>query len=120
MCESKVKEILKRYSFRELSKINDFLILEIDDDNLEETINFVKSNDKEKQKNFDDILYSGDKYIGFFLEGNQYLIGSTENKGIIIDFIGEADTRLMLPIKDFIFMISHKKQVLNDIDAIRD
>lgn len=113
---------MNKYSLSQRSKIKDFLISEIDDENLIETIDFVNSDNnqiiKKKKKNFSDILYAGDKCTGIFLEGNQYLISSSDNEVKIIDYVGMENglidnIEISFTLTDFIFLISHKKMVLN-------
>ena len=114
----KINNIMNKYSLSQRSKIKDFLISEIDDENLIETIDFVNSDNKKKKKNFSDILYAGDKCTGIFLEGNQYLISSSDNEVKIIDYVGMENgsidnIEISFTLTYFIFLISHKKMVLN-------
>ncbi|RDU22226.1 hypothetical protein [Anaerosacchariphilus polymeriproducens] len=124
MSSIEFNDVLKKYSINTITKIKDFLISEIASDNFEETINFVKCSDEKKQKDFADELYQGNKYKGIFLEGNQYLLGCFEDKVTIIDFIGEEYgmqeiySKMILPIDDFIYIISHKNEMLQQIDTI--
>ena len=113
----KINNIMTKYNLSQRNKIKDFLISEIDDENLIETIDFVNSDDKKKKKIFSDILYDGDKYTGIFLEGNQYLISSSDNEVRIIDYIGLENglidnSEICFTLTDFIFLISHKKLAL--------
>ena len=63
-------------------------------------------------------LYEEDQYVGNFIDGNEYLI--TERGGIVwlIYRIGEefgmdpAETRVSFSADDFIYIITHKAQVL--------
>ncbi|MBF2529498.1 hypothetical protein IA627_14870, partial [Listeria seeligeri] len=43
-----IDSIMSKYNKQQVSKIKDFLLSEIDSDNIEETIDFVKSNNQEK------------------------------------------------------------------------
>lgn len=113
----KINNIMNKYNLSQRNKIKDFLISEIDDENLIETIDFVNSDDKKKNENFSDILYDGDECTGIFLEGNQYLISSSDNEVRIIDYIGLENglidnSEICFTLTDFIFLISHKKLAL--------
>jgi len=116
---SDIDRILSTFNRQKLNRLKDFLISEIDDDVLEETINFVISDDKGKEKFFCDLLYVGEKYEGLFLEGNQYLIYSREKEVLLIDSlsegqgVSEAETRLVMDIDNFICLISNKEKVLS-------
>lgn len=46
-----VKQILEDYNIQQVQKFKIFLLPEIDDDVLQETIDFVKSSDEQKKKN---------------------------------------------------------------------
>ncbi|MBK1995011.1 hypothetical protein KYD88_09800 [Listeria monocytogenes] len=111
--------ILQSYKKQQIFKIEDFLLSEIDEDNLQETIDFVVSDDVSKKSNFSDELYDGNEYEGVFLEGNQYLLSSSEGKVIIIDMLSEAhgvnikDTRVQFDEENFIKLITNKKEILN-------
>lgn len=113
-----IKNILSCYNTQQLDKIKDFLLSEIDDDNVQETIDFVISNDSLKKEKYKNILYHGNVYEGLFIEGNQYLIGSNQTEVIIIDIVSENNgvnknnTRINMTIKDFITLISNKKEVI--------
>lgn len=115
---SSIDSILSSFNKQQLNKITDFLISEIDTDNLEETIHFVRSSDAEKRTEYKDILYTEDNYEGLFIEGNQYLIGSNRSNAFIIDIVSEehgvdkAFTRVSIAIEDFIYLIKNKKEVL--------
>lgn len=109
----KINNIMNKYNLSQRNKIKDFLISEIDDENLIETIDFVNSDNK-KKKNFSDILYDGDKCTGIFLEGNQYLISISDNEVKIIDYVGMENglidnIEISFTLTDFTFLISHKK-----------
>jgi len=114
-----VENILMVFSKQQQNKLKDFLLSEIDDDVLEETIKFVLSDDNEKKERFQDILYDGKKYKGIFLEGNQYLIASNDKSVILIDAlseengVNEIDTRINVDVNHFIDLISNKMEVLN-------
>ena len=116
MNKIKVSEIMSPYNMKQRRKIEDFLISEIDEDNLQETIDFVRSSEKEKLENYKDFLYDGREYNGLFMEGNQYLISSSSNEVLLIDAISEehgvdkAYTKITIPIVDFIGLISNKKK----------
>ncbi|GAB5083177.1 hypothetical protein Osc1_23550 [Hominimerdicola sp. 21CYCFAH17_S] len=113
----KINDIMNKYSLSQRNKIKDFLISEIDDENLNETIDFVNSDDKKKREIFSDILYEGNKYTGIFLEGNQYLISSNDNEVKIIDYVGIEhglidNSEIIFTLTDFVFLVSHKKMTL--------
>jgi hypothetical protein len=118
-----IEKILLMFDEQQLNRLKYFLISEIDDDVLKETIKFVISDDKEKEEKFQDILYDGEKYEGLFLEGNQYLISSCEKNVLLIDSlseeqgVNEENTRLVMNIDNFICLISDKKEVLNWIES---
>jgi|GEM_PF-1409915 len=120
------KQILSNYNFQTLNKIQDFLLSEIDEDNLQETIDFVNANDIDKKGKYKDILYTDGKYKGLFLEGNQYLISSSQNEVLLLDVISEENevsekyTRISLTKADFIELISNKKQVMELIRKMRE
>ncbi|GIO24388.1 hypothetical protein [Oceanobacillus sp. J11TS1] len=117
-----IKKILCRYNWKQISKLQDFILSEIDEDNLEETLDFIKSNDMKKIEKYKDILYEGNQYKGLFLEGNQYLISSTKDTVLIIDRISEENgvckeqTRILIPIMDFTYLVSNKKEVMKWIE----
>ncbi|MBC1539654.1 hypothetical protein [Listeria seeligeri] len=90
MIDKQITNILQSYKKQQIFKIEDFLLSEIDEDNLQETVNFVVSDDVSKKSNFSDELYDRNEYEGVFLEGNQYLLSSSEGKIIIIDMLSEA------------------------------
>jgi len=120
---SSIGKILLMFDEQQLNRLKDFLISEIDDDILTETINFVISDDKEKEEKFQNVLYDGEKYEGLFLEGNQYLISSCEKNVLLIDSlseeqgVNEENTRLVMNIDNFICLISDKREVLNWIES---
>lgn len=113
-----IESIMSKYNKQQVSKIKDFLLSEIDSDNIEETIDFVKSNNQEKMGKFQDILYDGEIYSGLFIEGNQYLISSSDRKVLIIDAVSEENgvdkelTRLECSLEDFTFLLRNIKDVL--------
>ncbi|WP_088810835.1 MULTISPECIES: hypothetical protein [unclassified Listeria] len=113
-----IQKMLVGYNEQQIKKIQDFLISEIDEDTQQETIDFIKSCNMQKVQNHQDILYAGDKYEGIFIEGNQYLIGSSGNEVLIIDSIGEEhgmgeeQSRIRISISNFTELISRKKEVL--------
>ncbi|EPF4362203.1 MULTISPECIES: hypothetical protein [Enterococcus] len=119
MIDKQITNILQSYKKQQIFKIEDFLLSEIDEDNLQETIDFVVSDDVSKKINFSDELYDGNEYEGVFLEGNQYLLSSSEGKVIIIDMLSEAhgvnikDTRVQFDEEKFIKLITNKKEILN-------
>ncbi|MGX7150328.1 hypothetical protein [Enterococcus ureasiticus] len=123
MENNKIKSILCGLSEQERVKIEDFLLSEIDDENLQETIDFINSDNETKIKEYKDILYEGDQYEGVFLEGNQYLLSNTESKVLIIDVLSEehgvdkSNTRVQLNRENFIDLIKNRKEV---IDCIRN
>jgi hypothetical protein len=47
---SSARDIMNKYNLSQRNKIKDFLISEIDDENLNETIDFVNSDDKKKKE----------------------------------------------------------------------
>ncbi|MGL4698038.1 hypothetical protein [Enterococcus larvae] len=91
----------------------------MDEDNLQETIDFVVSDDNSKKTNFNDELYEGSRYEGIFLEGNQYLLSSSKGKVMIIDLLSEIhgvnikDTRVQFEEENFIKLIMNKRETLN-------
>lgn len=110
----KINDVMNKYNLSQRNKIKDFLISEINDENLNETIDFVNSDSKKQKEIFCDILYNGNKYIGIFLEGNQYLISSSDNEVRIIDYVGMENglidnSEISFTLADFVFLISHKK-----------
>jgi hypothetical protein len=117
--DKQITNILQSYKKQQIFKIEDFLLSEIDEDNLQETIDFVVSDDVSKKINFSDELYDGNEYEGVFLEGNQYLLSSLEGKVMIIDMLSEAhgvnikDTRVQFDEEKFIKLITNKKEILN-------
>ncbi|HAP3826511.1 TPA: hypothetical protein IUT74_002712 [Enterococcus faecalis] len=119
MIDKQITNILQSYKKQQIFKIEDFLLSEIDEDNLQETIDFVVSDDVSKKINFSDELYDGNEYEGVFLEGNQYLLSSSEEKVMIIDMLSEAhgvnikDTRVQFDEEKFIKLITNKKEILN-------
>jgi len=120
MLENKqIVHILQSYEKQQIFKIEDFLLSEIDEDNLQETIDFVFSDDVNKKINFSDELYDGNQYEGIFLEGNQYLISSSEGKVMIIDMLSEVhgvnkkDTRVQFDEEIFIEIITNKNEMIN-------
>ncbi|MFD1900780.1 hypothetical protein [Enterococcus termitis] len=119
MIDRQITNILQSYKKQQIFKIEDFLLSEIDEDNLQETIDFVVSDDVSKKSNFSDELYDGYEYEGVFLEGNQYLLSSSEGKVMIIDMLSEAhgvnikDTRVQFDEENFIKLITNKKEILN-------
>lgn len=121
-----LKQMLENYNIQQIRKIQDFLLSEIDDDILQETIDFVKSSDEQKKEKYEDILYIGNRYSGVYLEGNQYLISSSKNEVLIIDVISEEmgvkeeKARLSIPIEEFIFLISNKRSVIDWIKKKMD
>ena len=118
MIDKQITNILQSYKKQQIFKIEDFLLSEIDEDNLQETIDFVVSDDVSKIINFSDELYDGNEYEGVFLEGNQYLLSSSEGKVMIIDMLSEAhgvnikDTRVQFDEEKFITLITNKKEIL--------
>jgi hypothetical protein len=119
MIDKQITDILHLYGKQQVFKIEDFLLSEIDDDNLQEIIDFVVSDDSSKRTNFSDELYEGNRYKGIFLEGNQYLLSSSEGKVMIIDMLSEAhgvsirDTQVQFGEENFIKLITNKKETLN-------
>lgn len=116
--------VLSKFSIQEQMKIKDFLLSEIDNDNIAETIEFVKSKDGEKSDKFKDILYEGEDYEGFNIEGNQYLISSKEDIVLVVDPVSEANgvpkngCRLSFYIGDFIELIKNKQEAVKLIDNL--
>lgn len=119
MIDKQITNILQSYKKQQIFKIEDFLFSEIDENNLQETIDFVVSDDVSKKANFSDELYDGNEYEGVFLEGNQYLLSSSEGKVMIIDMLSEAhgvnikDTRVQFDEENFIKLITNKKEIIN-------
>ncbi|MBE6172229.1 hypothetical protein [Enterococcus mundtii] len=125
MKEKQLANILQLYDKQQTFKIADFLTSEIDKDNLQDTIDFVVSDDTSKNSNFKDELYEGDEYEGIFLEGNQYLLASSEGEVTIIDMISEdhgvsvKDTRVKFTEESFIILITNKEETLDWIKKYR-
>ena len=115
-----ISNILAKYDIQQVNKIKDFLLSEIEEENVQETIEFLNCSDIEKKEKYHDLLYEGDRYKGLYIEGNQYLIGNIDDKtAIIIDMIGEEFgidkkiTRIKISIEDFIDLISNRFIVLH-------
>ena len=53
----------------------------MEDEYIDETIDFIRCPDDERKAKFPDILYEEDQYVGNFIDGNEYLI--TERGGIV-------------------------------------
>nr|WP_242542488.1 MULTISPECIES: hypothetical protein [unclassified Enterococcus] len=112
------------YDKQQIFKIADFLISEIDKDNLQDTIDFVVSNNS-YDSNFKEVMYEEDEYDRIFLEGNQYLLASSEGEVTIIDMISEAhgvstkDTRVKFIEESFIRLITNKEETLDWIKKYR-
>lgn len=124
MKEKQLANILQLYDKQQIFKIADFLISEIDKDNLQDTIDFVVSNNS-NDSNFKDVMYEEDEYDRIFLEGNQYLLASSEEEVTIIDMISEAhgvstkDTRVKFIEESFIRLITNKEETLDWIKKYR-
>ena len=125
MKEKQLANILQLYDKQQIFKIADFLISEIDKDNLQDTIDFVVSNNS-YDSNFKDVMYvEEDEYDRIFLEGNQYLLASSEGEVTIIDMISEAhgvstkDTRVKFIEESFIRLITNKEETLDWIKKYR-
>lgn len=122
--EKRLANILQLYDKQQTFKIADFLTSEIDKDNLQDTIDFVVSNNS-NNSNFKDELYEEDEYEGIFLEGNQYLLASSEGEVTIIDMISEdhgvsvKDTRVKFTEESFIILITNKEETLDWIKKYR-
>ncbi|MGM0293238.1 MULTISPECIES: hypothetical protein [unclassified Enterococcus] len=64
-------------------------------------------------------MYEEDEYDRIFLEGNQYLLASSEGEVTIIDMISEAhgvstkDTRVKFIEESFIRLITNKEETLD-------
>lgn len=122
--EKRLANILQLYNKQQTFKIADFLTSEIDKDNLQDTIDFVVSNNS-NNSNFKDELYEEDEYEGIFLEGNQYLLASSEGEVTIIDMISEdhgvsvKDTRVKFTEESFIILITNKEETLDWIKKYR-
>lgn len=122
--EKQLANILQLYDKQQTFKIADFLTSEIDKDNLQDTIDFVVSNNS-NNSNFKDELYEEDEYEGIFLEGNQYLLSSSEGEVTIIDMISEdhgvriEDTRVKFTEESFIILITNKEETLDWIKKYR-
>lgn len=122
--EKQLANILQLYDKQQTFKIADFLTSEIDKDNLQDTIDFVVSNNS-NDSNFKDVMYEEDEYDRIFLEGNQYLLASSEGEVTIIDMISEAhgvstkDTRVKFIEESFIRLITNKEETLDWIKKYR-
>ncbi|WP_409173420.1 hypothetical protein [Enterococcus mundtii] len=85
----------------------------------------MQTADTSKNSNFKDELYEGDEYEGIFLEGNQYLLASSEGEVTIIDMISEdhgvsvKDTRVKFTEESFIILITNKEETLDWIKKYR-
>ena len=115
----KINDVMNKYNLSQRNKIKDFLISEINDENLNETIDFVNSDSKKQKEIFCDILYNGNKYIGIFLKENQYLISSSDNEVRTMDYVGMENglidnSEISFTLADFVFLISHKKMALEN------
>ena len=113
-----VNDVMKKYTKTQIARIKDFFISEIDDSDLEEIIEFIKSDSQTKLDKFKDLLYDGNEYEGILLDGNQYLISSDTTYVTIIDTMSnmydiEEVTSIIFELSDFIFLLHNKKQVLN-------
>lgn len=112
MILEKIIEIYHNNNF-----IKDFLISEIFDDNVCETIDFINSSDNIKKQKYGDIIYVGDLYEGNYLEGNQYLIGNYFDDILLINYVNEEyskkECRMILPKKDFEYIVQNKKQIIH-------
>lgn len=109
-----ITEFLKKYDFVSLNIIKDFLYSEVDDDDLDLIIDFVKSDDNEKLKKYSDYIYQENEYDGVFLDGNQYIISSDRNTVCVIDTLEKKYQRntirkMIFNVNDFIFLIKNKK-----------
>ncbi len=118
MIVPRIQKVLSIYDEQQRRKLQDFLLSEMDLDTVQETIEFVTSSDNVKEENFKELLYTGNDYEGFLIEGNQYLISSAENKVVVIDQVGEEHgidekyTRYSISIDDFIFLVSEREEVI--------
>jgi len=123
--EKQIETVLQLYGKQQIFKIEDYLISEIDKNNIQDTIDFVVSDDTSKNSNFKDELYEGDEYEGIFLEGNQYLLASSVGEVTIIDMISEdhgvsvKDTRVKFTEENFIILITNKEETLDWIKKYR-
>lgn len=113
-----INDVMKKYTKSQILKIKDFLLSEIDDSELDEIIEFVKSDTQTKIEKFKELLYEGNEYDGVFLDGNQYIISSDSVNVIIIDtmrskYDKNTVTDMIFEISDFILLLYNKKQVLN-------
>jgi len=123
--EKQIETVLQLYGKQQIFKIEDYLISEIDKNNIQDTIDFVVSDDTSKNSNFKDELYEGDEYEGIFLEGNQYLLASSVGEVTIIDMISEdhgvsvKDTRVKFTEESFIILITNKEETLDWIKKYR-
>lgn len=113
-----INDVMKKYTKSQILKIKDFLLSEIDDSELDEIIEFVKSDTQTKLEKFKELLYEGNEYDGVFLDGNQYIISSDSINVIIIDtmrskYDKNTVTNMIFEISDFILLLYNKKQVLN-------
>ncbi|WP_090688769.1 hypothetical protein [Bacillus sp. 166amftsu] len=103
------------------SKLKDFLISEIEEDTLEDTITFLKCEIGKENEKLKEDLYHGDKYNGVILDGNQYLIKKEGKQAIIIDAISEEHsketkfTRFELPIDTLLYVIINKDKILEEL-----
>ena len=90
-------------------KIKNFLVWDMDDEYIDETIDFVRASEQDKKENFKNSLY----------EGNEYLISEKEGNVLIINWVDEefstdfSTTRIKFTMDDFIFLIKHKRDAIN-------
>lgn len=116
---NRVKSILKHYNRMQCYKIKNFLVWDMDDEYIDETIDFVRASEQDKKENFKNSLYDGDKYEGIYIEGNEYLISEKEGNVLIINWVDEefstdfSTTRIKFTMDDFIFLIKHKRDAIN-------
>ena len=113
-----IENIMRKYNKFQILKIKDFFLSEIDDTEIDEIIEFVNATDKVKIEKFGDYLYNNKDYEGILLDGNQYLISSNNSNVTIIDTLNylhsnTENSTIIFDLSEFIFLLNHKKQLLN-------
>jgi len=120
-----IENIMRKYNRFQIIKIKDFFLSEIEDTEINEIIEFVNANDKVKVEKFRDYLYNGKDYKGILLDGNQYLISSNNSNVTIIDTLNNMYSNseystIIFDLSEFIFLLNHKKQLLNYCNILHE